>query len=193
MLEKVTVYCASSDKVDGKYFDLAGKLGETLAKNNITTVYGGSSMGLMAKLANTALENGGDVIGIMPRFMNEVEWSHQGLTELILVEDMRQRKEMLLEGVDALVALPGGCGTLEELSEAITLKRLGKFTKPIIIVNTDGFYNPLIELFDRMIQENFLREEHRNIWTVVNTAEEILDAIKTAPEWNEEAIKFAAV
>lgn len=193
MINKVTVYLASSDKVAQKYFDITENLANILSENNITTVYGGSSMGLMGKLANTVLANNGKVIGIMPRFMNEVEWSHSNLSELILVEDMRERKEMLLEDIDALIALPGGCGTLEELSEAITLKRLGKFTKPIIILNTDGFYDHLIALFDKMIEENFLREAHRDIWTVVNHPHEIIDAINNAPKWNKDAIKFAAV
>jgi uncharacterized protein (TIGR00730 family) len=193
MIEKVTVYLASSDKVDQKYFTITEELANILAENKITTVYGGSSMGLMGKLANTLLAKNGKVIGIMPKFMIDVEWSHPNLSELILVEDMRQRKEMLLENIDALIALPGGCGTLEELSEAITLKRLGKFTKPIIILNTDGFYDHLIALFDKMIEEKFLRPEHRDIWTVINQPSEMIDAIKNAPKWTEEAIKFAAI
>ena len=192
-IKRVTVYCASSNKVDKKYFDLASKLGAILAQNEITTIYGGSSMGLMAELANSALKNKGQVIGIMPSFMDQVEWSHKGLSGLVLCNNMRERKELLIQDTDALIALPGGCGTLEELMEAITLKRLGQFTKPIVIVNLDGFYDALIELFQKMIQENFLRKEHQSIWTVVNSAEEILDAIENAPLWNSDAIKFAAV
>lgn len=192
-IKKVTVYCASSNKVNTKYFDEAEKLGAALAQNGITLIYGGGSMGLMGKMANKALENNGTVIGIMPEFMDKVEWSHKGISELILVHDMNERKQKLIEGTDAVVALPGGCGTLEELSEVITLKRLGKFLKPIIILNQDGFYDPLIALLERMIQEKFLRDEHRSIWTVVTTADEILDAIKNAPIWTEDAINYAAV
>ncbi|HPV57420.1 MAG TPA: TIGR00730 family Rossman fold protein, partial [Tenuifilaceae bacterium] len=137
---KVCVYCASSNKVDEKYFKATEILAKNLAKNGITSVYGGGSNGLMGCLADTALHEGGKVIGILPHFMDKVEWGHKNLTELILVKDMHERKRLLIEGVDAVVALPGGCGTLEELMEVITLKRLGKFTKPIIILNTDGFY-----------------------------------------------------
>jgi len=109
------------------------------------------------------------------------------------VEDMHERKKLLIDGVDAVVALPGGCGTLEELSEVVTLKRLGKFTKPIVILNLDGFYDPLKALFEKMIEEKFMRQEHRAIYTFVDTVEEIIPAIKNAPAWDADAISFAAV
>ena len=109
---KVCVYCASSNKVDEKYFKATEILAKNLAKNGITSVYGGGSNGLMGCLADTALQEGGKVIGILPHFMDKVEWGHKNLTELILVKDMHERKRLLIEGVDAVVALPGGCGTL---------------------------------------------------------------------------------
>jgi uncharacterized protein (TIGR00730 family) len=112
---------------------------------------------------------------------------------MVLVKDMRERKKQLTENVDAVVALPGGCGTLEELMEVFTLKRLGKFTKPIIVLNTDGFYSHLELLIDKMIEERFMRPEHRQIWQMVLTPEEIMPAIKSAPLWDESAIEFAAV
>ncbi len=192
-LNKICVYCASSQKVDDKFFESARQLGVELAENDATLVYGGGQLGLMGAIANTMLENNAKVIGIMPAFMDEVEWSHRGITELILVEDMNDRKRKLIEGVDAVVTLPGGCGTLEELSEVITLKRLGKFLKPIIIYNQDGFYDPLIEMLERMIDHNFLRPEHRDIWTVVDRVEDIIPAIRNTKEWTPDAIKFAAV
>lgn len=190
---KICVYCASSSKIAEKYFDAARRLGEEFAQKNITLVYGGGSFGLMGCIADTMLANGGQVIGIMPRFMAEVEWAHKGITKLVLVEDMRERKKLLVEDVDAVVALAGGCGTLEELSEVVTLKRLGKFTKPIIILNTDGFYNHLEALFEKMVEENFMRPEHRGIWKFVDGPAQILPAIEQSTEWGEEAIKFAAV
>ncbi|MCK7534317.1 MAG: TIGR00730 family Rossman fold protein [Marinilabiliales bacterium] len=117
----------------------------------------------------------------------------RAISDLIIVNDMHERKKKLIENIDAIIVLPGGSGTLEETMEVITLKRLGKFTKPIIFVNTDGFYNHLFEFFDKMIEERFMREEHRKIWSSVNTPEEIITAINSAPEWDESAISIAAV
>ncbi len=193
MVSKISVFCASSHKVEQKYFDVAERLAKTLAKNNITTVYGGGAVGLMGKLADIAMQENGEVIGIIPKFMVEVEWAHKNITKLIEVKDMHERKKKLIEDVDAIVILPGGSGTLEEAMEVITLKRLGKFTKPIILVNTDGFYDHLFQLFDKMIEEKFMREEHRGIWQSVNTPEEIIDAIHQAPIWDESMINIAAV
>ena len=190
---RVTVYCASSNKVDKKYYNETHRLATSLIKNNCSVIYGGGANGLMGHLADTALDLGGNVVGIMPHFMTQVEWNHNNLTELILVDDMHRRKAIMLERAEAIVALAGGCGTLEELSEAITLKRLGKITCPIIIVNTDGFYNSLIDFLNKMIDENFLREEHREIWTVVDNADQVYNAICNAPKWQADAIKFAAV
>jgi len=193
MISKVCVFCASSHKVDSKYFDVAEKTAEVLTINNITTVYGGGAVGLMGKLADTAMEKQGKVIGIIPKFMMDVEWGHKNITELILVKDMHERKKKLIEDIDAIVILPGGSGTLEETMEVITLKRLGKFTKPIIFINTDGFYDSLFTLFDKMVEEKFMREEHQQMWTSINHPEEIIDAIKASPVWDESAIKIAAV
>ncbi len=193
MERRICIYCASSNKVAQKHFEATDVLANDLIKHKITAVYGGGSAGLMGRLANTMLAGNGKIVGVLPRFMEKVEWGHKGLTELILVEDMHERKKLLIKDADAVVALPGGCGTLEELMEVITLKRLGKFTKPIIILNLDGFYNPLVDLLDRMIDEKFMRPEHRSIWQVVNLPEEILPAIENAPQWSEDKINIAAV
>lgn len=193
MERRICIYCASSNKVAQKHFEATDVLANDLIKHKITAVYGGGSAGLMGRLANTMLAGNGKIVGVLPRFMEKVEWGHKDLTELILVEDMHERKKLLIKDADAVVALPGGCGTLEELMEVITLKRLGKFTKPIIILNLDGFYNPLVDLLDRMIDEKFMRPEHRSIWQVVNLPEEILPAIENAPQWSEDKINIAAV
>ncbi len=190
---RICVFCASSAKVDKAYFDATMRLAEILAKQNHTIVYGGGSVGLMGCLADTALLHGGDVEGILPRFMDKVEWGHKGISRMILVEDMRERKKLLTENVDAVVTLPGGCGTLEELMEVFTLKRLGKFTKPIIVLNTKDYYKHLNLLVEQMISEHFLRQEHRQIWQLVNEPEDILPAITNAPKWDSSAINFAAV
>lgn len=190
---RICVYCASSSKVDAKYFEATKWLAAEFARRGIDIVYGGGSFGLMGCLADVALAGGGRVVGVIPRFMQQVEWGHRGLTELILVDDMHARKKRMIEDVDAVVALAGGCGTLEELSEVITLKRLGKFTKPIVILNTCGFYDHLQALLENMIEQHFMRPEHRGIWTFVNQPSEVLPAIESAPEWGAGAIQFAAV
>jgi len=141
-LSRVCIFCASSTQVHLEYFDAANRLGKELAKESVMIIYGGGGAGLMGEVATSALAQGGKVIGILPRFMSDLEWGHPGLTELKLVDNMRERKHMMIEDVDAVIALPGGCGTLEELLEVITLKRLGIFLKPIILVNVRDFFDP---------------------------------------------------
>ena len=187
------MFCASSAKVDPDYFNHTRIVAEEFVKAGITIVYGGGSIGLMGCLADSALSLNGKVVGVLPRFMEKVEWGHKGLSQLILVKDMRERKKKLIEKVDAVVALPGGCGTLEELMEVFTLKRLGKFTKPIVVLNTNGFYSHLELMIERMIEERFMRPEHRQIWTLVEQPTDIIPAIINAPRWDESAIRFAAV
>src|SRR5687767_4948030 len=149
----VCVYAASSKACDADYHDAARRLGVVLAERRFTIIYGGGRAGLMGALADGALSRGGRITGVLPKFMKELEWGHSGLTELHLVEDMHTRKHRLLTGSDAVVALPGGCGTLEELLEAITLKRLGIYLGPIVLVNTRGFFNPLLQLLASAIAE----------------------------------------
>lgn len=192
-MQNVCVYCASSTQIKPSYFEATAQLGRILANEQLTVVYGGGSNGLMGQLADSALSAGGKVVGIIPNFMCEVEWNHTGLTELILVETMHERKEKMAMMADAVVALPGGCGTLEELLEVITWKKLGIFTNPIIIVNTEGYYNDLIAMLDRTIDEHFMRNEHRRMWEVVETPEEVLPAIQNSVAWNSEARAFAAL
>src|SRR5215510_7882841 len=148
---RICVYCASSQECDQVYHDAATDLGRRLAEARCTTVYGGGAVGLMGSLANGALAAGGEVVGIIPRFMTEIEWQHPGLASLEVVEDMRERKHRLLTGSDAVVALPGGCGTLEEMFEALTLKRLGLYFNPIVLVNTNDYYAPLRAFIERMV------------------------------------------
>jgi len=190
---RICVYCASSEYCDRVYHDAATTLGRLLAESRSTIVYGGGAVGLMGSLANGALAAGGDVIGIIPRFMTEVEWQHPGLASLEVVEDMRERKHRLLTGSDAVVALPGGCGTLEELFEALTLKRLGLYFNPIILVNTNGFYAPLQDFMQRMIEQRFMNPEHAEMWTLVESPEDVLPAIRNAPKWREDARSYAVV
>jgi uncharacterized protein (TIGR00730 family) len=190
---RICVYCASSEHVDRRYHDAASALGRAIAEARCTLVYGGGATGLMGSLANGALAAGGDVIGIIPRFMTEVEWQHPGLANLEVVEDMRERKHRLLTGSDAVVALPGGCGTLEELFEAMTLKRLALYLKPIVLLDVDGFYAPLERFLERTIEQRFMNPQHRALWTCVARVEGVLPAIRATPDWDANARDYAAV
>jgi uncharacterized protein (TIGR00730 family) len=192
-IHSTCVYCASSTQIDTAYLSAAERLGRTLAKHSITIVYGGGGVGSMGRLADGALAEGGDVVGVIPEFMKRLEWFHRGLSDLRLVADLQDRKRMIISDVDAVVALPGGSGTLDELLEAISLKRLGTFLGPIVIVNTRGFFDPCIEMLERCIDERFMDPRHRSIWQVVDEPDEVIDAFKSAPAWSREAVDFAAI
>ena len=190
---RICVYAASSPQAAPEFLDAARLLGESLAENGCTVVYGGGSQGLMGAVADGALAKGGAVIGILPRFMADLEWGHPGLTHLDLVEDMRERKHKLLTGSDAVIALPGGCGTLEELFEAITLKRLGLYFNPIILLNTRNFYAGLQSFMEQVIAEKFLNPEHAQMWSLVDAPQDVLAAIAATPKWRQDARDYAIV
>lgn len=193
MIQSVCVYCSSSNQASAVYLDAAARLGRTLAENGITLVYGGSSLGSMGRLAAAALEAGGKVIGVLPRFMDELEWGHRALTELRVVDDMHERKRVMLELSDAAIALPGGCGTLEELLEAITWKRLGLYFGPVVLVNVNRFFDPCIELLNRCVDERFMDEKHRAMWSVAEDPESVMETLRSAAEWSRDARNFAAL
>jgi uncharacterized protein (TIGR00730 family) len=193
MDKSICVYCASSQLCDEAYHAAAFRLGEVLAAEGFTIIYGGGGLGSMGALANGALSRGGRIIGVLPQFMMELEWGHRGLTELRVVEDMRIRKHVMLSHSDGVVALPGGSGTFEELFEAITLKRLGVYVHPIILVNTRNFFAPLIQLMTDAVTERFMDERHLLMWNVVSTPEEVPAALASAVPWSEDARKFAAL
>ena len=189
----VCVYCASSSSADAEYRRAASRLGEVLAEQGIAIVYGGGARGSMGALADGALGRGGRVVGILPQFMADLEWGHRGLSELKLVEDMRTRKHLMLSGAHAAIALPGGSGTFEELLEALTLKRLGLFLGPIVLVNTRNYFEPLRILLEAAVRERFMDERHLAMWQIVSRAEDVPEALANAPEWSAAARQFAAV
>jgi uncharacterized protein (TIGR00730 family) len=125
--------------------------------------------------------------------MVEQGWQHKGLTQLIETETMHERKQIMAEMSDGVIALPGGCGTMEELLEIITWKQLGIYLNPIVILNIDGFYNPLLEMLQRAIDGNFMRPEHQNIWQVATSAQEAVELLYTTPKWSKDVRKFAAI
>ena len=192
-IHSVCVYSASSTKIDPVYFEAAEQLGRLLAEHHIRLVNGAGSIGLMRSVADAVLSNGGEVTGVIPHFMVEQNWQHTGLTELIEVASMHERKQKMADLSDAVIALPGGCGTLEELLEVITWKQLGLYLNPVVILNVNGVYDPLLNMLGRAIDENFMRRQHGNIWKVANTPEEAVELLYTTPVWDISIRKFAAI
>ncbi|MGQ0428990.1 MAG: TIGR00730 family Rossman fold protein [Gammaproteobacteria bacterium] len=189
--QSVCVYCASSAACAPQYHEAARRLGALLAGAGWTVVYGGGRVGSMGALAEGALGAGGRVVGVIPKFMVDLEWGNDDLSELHVVEDMRTRKHEMLTRASAVVALAGGTGTLEELFEAITLKRLGLFLGPIVIINTGGYYDPLLAQLAAAIDGRFMDSRHGRMWTVVADAEAVLPAIAAAPSWSAANRDFA--
>ena len=192
-IKNVCVYSASSTKIAPVYFAAAEELGRLLAMRGINLINGAGSIGLMAATSDACLATGGAVTGVIPRFMVEQDWQHKGLTQLIVTETMHERKQIMAEMSDGVIALPGGCGTMEELLEIITWKQLGIYLNPIVILNIDGFYNPLLEMLQRAIDGNFMRPEHQNIWQVATSAQEAVELLYTTPKWSKDVRKFAAI
>jgi uncharacterized protein (TIGR00730 family) len=190
---RICVYCASSAQAPVHFGDAAYELGRLFAANNVTTVFGGGGAGSMARLADGVHAGKGNIVGVMPRFMKDLEWGHSGLQSVVWTDGMAERKALLLEGTDAVIALPGGCGTFEELLEVITLKRLCLYLKPIVIVNQEGFYDPLLALFKRSVKEHFMDERHLEMFSVVQQVSGVLDAVRNARPWGPEAREFAVM
>lgn len=190
---KITVYSASSGQVPEVYLQAARSLGRELARNGHTLINGAGRTGLMGATAEACMEAGGRTVGVIPRFMVEQGWHHKGLSEMIVTEDMHRRKETMASLSDACIALPGGVGTMEELLEIITWKQLGLYLKPIIVLNVQGYFNPLLEMLNRAADERFMREQHRDIWRVATDAAEAIRLAETTPLWDSSVRKLAAL
>lgn len=178
-MKRVAVYCGSSLGASEAYKTGAIQLGKELAKRNITLVYGGSSIGLMGAVADTVLSEGGQAIGVIPKVLEEREISHKGLTELITVETMHERKAKMAELVDGFVVMPGGTGTLEEFFEVFTWGQIGLHKKPCGLLNINHYYDPLISLFDHMIDQKFLQEKFRSMAIIEEQPGALLDRFVT--------------
>lgn len=192
-IASVCVYSASSTKIDPVYFDTAYELGTLLGQQHIRLINGAGNMGLMSAVSDAALAAGGEVTGVIPRFMVEQGWHHTGLTRLVEVESMHERKKMMVDLSDAVIALPGGCGTLEELLEIITWKQLGLYLNPVVILNVKGYFDPLLAMLQRAVEENFMRTQHGSIWHVAKTVREAVELVHTVPLWDVSIRKFAAI
>lgn len=193
MSKTICVYCASSSRVDSQYFEAATRLGTLIAQKRMTLVTGGGNQGLMRAVEDGALESGGKAIGVIPRFMVDCGWQHTGLTELRITADMHERKKTMAGLADAVIALPGGCGTMEELMEIITWKQLGLYLNPIVILNTGGYYTPLIRQLEHAVETNFMGEIHSKIWSVASTPEEAIEMVEDTPVWDPSIRKYAAL
>ncbi|WP_286969590.1 TIGR00730 family Rossman fold protein [Flavobacterium sp. UBA4854] len=182
-MKRITVFCASSFGTEKIYEEQAIALGKTLAEQNIELVYGGANVGLMGAVADGALNAGGKVIGVLPNFLRSKEIAHLGLTELILVESMHERKTKMNDLCDGVIALPGGFGTLEELFEMLTWAQLGLHKKPIAILNVNGYYDSLITLLQTMTEKGLLKEVNQKMLLVSDSIDDLLDQMKnyTAP------------
>jgi uncharacterized protein (TIGR00730 family) len=183
-IKRITVFCGSSFGNEPVYETKARLLGNALAKNNIELVYGGANVGLMGAVADGVLSQGGKVIGVLPYFLQSKEIAHEGLTELILVESMHERKTKMNELCDGVIALPGGFGTLEEFFEMLTWAQLGLHRKPIAILNINGFYDALKTMIQVMVDKGFLKPVNQEMLLVSDDIEELLTKMSeyTAPE-----------
>lgn len=182
MSKQVCIYCASSQQVAAKYFQHTREITESIVKSGHHIIYGGGASGLMGEVADTAIEHNGRIIGVMPHFMKEVEWNHPGVTEMIYVETMAARKERMIEGTDVFIALPGGTGTLEEIIEVITLKRLGQISASIIMYNQDGYYNSMRNMISHAVEEKFMSPSHLSMIHFVNSQAELIKLVNAEAE-----------
>ncbi|MDX1554930.1 MAG: TIGR00730 family Rossman fold protein [Xanthomonadales bacterium] len=189
----VTVYASSSNALHEDYYRDAAAVGEMLGGAGIDIRYGGGGVGLMRAMADAALASGGHVHGVIPDFLNTVEHGHKALPSLDVVRSMAERKQKMLEGSDAVIALPGGSGTFEELFEVLTLKRLGQFLGPIVLINTRGYYNACMAFLRQAIDERFMSDQHLAMWSVLDEPCDLLNTLRDAPEWSSEARHFAAM
>lgn len=192
-IHSIAVYCASSNKVRSSFMAAAEQLGAIFAANNIRLVYGDGGIGLMAAVAKGSLDAGGKVTGVIPRFMVEQGWNNPRSTETIVTETMHERKATICDISDAMVALPGGIGTFEELLECLTWKQLGLHNNPVVILNTDGYYDRLLSCIDLMVEEQMMRPIHKDMFVVVSTPQEVLPAILGGPEWDPSTRRLAAI
>ena len=187
-LNAIAVFCGSSSGNDKAIIEQAEYLGETLAKNQITVVYGAAKIGIMGTVAQAALENRGKVIGVIPEFLKLKEVVHLGLTELITTKTMHDRKLLMHEHSDGFIALPGGFGTFEELFEIITWAQLGLHQKPIGLLNSNGFYDHLINMFDTMIQKGLLKKDNMDLLIIDDKVDSLINNMKSyvpqdIPKW----------
>lgn len=191
--KKIAVYCASSTQIEDCYFHDARRLGRLMAEQDVTLINGAGNMGLMAESTDGCLEVGGRAIGIIPTFMIQEGWCHDSMSEIIETNDMHDRQAKMAEMSDAGIFLPGGCGTFAELMELITWKQLGLYLKPIILLNTNGYFDSLLNTLYQAVMQNFMRPVHADIWRVAPSPEEALKMALETPLWDKSIRRFAKI
>lgn len=172
------VYCSSSNNLPEKFYVVSKELGEKLAQKGFDMVYGGTTVGMMGVIANNALQNGAEVIGVIPERIASFGLKHPELAKVIVTKDMRERKATMEKYADVFVAMPGGFGTFEEIFEILVAKQLGYHDKPVIFVNFDGYYDNMLKMFDTLYENNFAKEEMKSIYFIANTVDEIFEYVK---------------
>ncbi|MGM0407480.1 MAG: TIGR00730 family Rossman fold protein [Bacteroidota bacterium] len=192
-MKRITVFCGSSSGNNGNYKLQAALLGKTLAQKNIELVFGGAKVGLMGAIADSVLEHNGKVFGVLPGFLKSKEIAHDRLTELLIVESMHERKTKMHELSDGVIALPGGFGTMEELFEMLTWAQLGLHKKPIGILNINGFYDPLINLLENMVEKGLLKQINRGMLIISDNIDTLLFEMENyiaphVPKWIDQEI-----
>lgn len=190
MPKLLCVYCSSSDRLDSKYYAAAAELGREMVTRGWGLVYGGGKTGLMGAVARAVKENGGRVVGVIPEFMKARELAFDEADELVTVVTMRERKLLMETRADGFVTLPGGFGTLEEIMEILTLRQLNLVKKPCVFLNQDGFYGPLLQLFDRMLAEKFFKPSNMDVFRVAATVPEVFQHLDAAGDVNAESKWF---
>jgi uncharacterized protein (TIGR00730 family) len=189
----VCVFASSSSRIDKRYAEAAAELGLLFARSKIKVIYGGGGIGLMGVIADAVIENNGSITGVIPSFMNDEGWGNPRIKDMIVTTDMGDRKKNMFARADAVVALPGGIGTLEELTEAITLKQLGLYKGPVVILNTLNFYRAFIDFLEHMVDGNFLRREHKGMWVIADTPKDVIVALSNDKGWIDDPRKIAKI
>lgn len=173
-VKTIAVYCGSSKGIDPIYMEEAKNLGKTLVENGLDLVYGGATVGCMGAVADAVMESGGNVIGVIPEKLKNVEIAHQHLTELHVVKTMHERKALMAEYADGFIALPGGSGTLEEWFEVFTWAQLGYHNKPCALLDINNYYSPILSLFDHMIEQGFVKSEYKDLIVIDNDSKQLV-------------------
>jgi cytokinin riboside 5'-monophosphate phosphoribohydrolase len=188
MAKLLCVYCGSSTRLESKYYGAADAVGRSMVANGWGLVYGGGNVGMMGSLARAVKEAGGRVVGVIPVFMRERELAYEGAHELIAVDSMRDRKQIMEERAAAFLALPGGIGTLEELAEIMTLRYINRISKPVVVFNQDGYYDDLLRFFERMTRERFKSDGLHALFSVASRIEEVWPLLRAPAPFEADAI-----